>query len=68
MGQHMSERDMTVDDLRDAAHDAFTAFWRAAAPNRVVFWAVYCAARARCGKVYFFPTRPTAAATTPGVR
>jgi hypothetical protein len=47
MGQRVSERDTTADDLRDTAHDAFMAFWRAAEPDQAVLWAAYCAAQAR---------------------
>jgi hypothetical protein len=47
MGKPVSERDTTANDLRDAAHDAFLAFWRATERDRMVFWAVYCAAQAR---------------------
>jgi hypothetical protein len=44
----VSERDTTADDLRDAAHDAFMLFWRAAeADQAVALWAAYCAAQAR---------------------
>jgi hypothetical protein len=43
----VSGRDTTANDLRDAAHDAFMQFWHAAEPDRMVFWAAYCAAQAR---------------------
>ena len=44
----MSERDATEDALREAAHDAFVQFWRAAETDQAVgLWAAYCAAQAR---------------------
>jgi hypothetical protein len=47
MGQLVSERDTTADDLRDAAHDAFLQFWRAGEPDQARLWTAYCAAQAR---------------------
>ena len=48
MGKPVSTRDTTADDLRDAAHDAFMQFWRAAETGQATeLWATYCAAQAR---------------------
>jgi hypothetical protein len=47
MGASVSERDTTADELRDAAHDAFMAFWRAAETDQAALWAAYGAAQAR---------------------
>ena len=38
---------MTEDALRDAAHDAFMAFWRGAESERAVLWATYSEAQER---------------------
>ena len=43
----MSERDATEDALRDAAHDAFMAFWRSTECEHAALWATYCAAQTR---------------------
>jgi len=43
----LSTRDATEDALRDAAHDAFRAFWYAAEPEQATLWDAYCAAQAR---------------------
>jgi len=43
----VSDRDATEDTLRDAAHDAFMAFWRGAECDQAVLWAAYCVAQAR---------------------
>ncbi len=41
-------RDPAEDALRDAAHDAFMAFWRGADTLAAAqLWRVYCAAQAR---------------------
>jgi hypothetical protein len=40
-------RDMGEDALRDAAHDAFMAFWRGDEHEQVALWAAYCATQAR---------------------
>ncbi|MBK9709765.1 MAG: hypothetical protein IPO81_00280 [Kouleothrix sp.] len=41
-------RDPAEDRLRDAAHDAFMAFWREAdTPAVERLWRAYCAAQAR---------------------
>ena len=40
-------RDTTEDALRDAAHDAFMAFWRSEECEQAVLWAAYFAAQAR---------------------
>ncbi|HJZ48678.1 MAG TPA: hypothetical protein VKE41_15985 [Roseiflexaceae bacterium] len=40
-----TERDVAEDTLRDAAHDAFMAFWRAAECEQAALWAAYCAAQ-----------------------
>jgi hypothetical protein len=39
------KRDPAEDELRDAAHDAFMAFWRGAEPERATLWAAYCEAQ-----------------------
>jgi hypothetical protein len=49
MGQSVSERDKTEDGLRDAAHDAFMAFWRCEACEQAALWAVFVAPRRVCG-------------------
>jgi hypothetical protein len=38
---------MGEDALRDAAHDAFMAFWRGDEHEQVALWAAYCATQAR---------------------
>ncbi len=44
----MSERDVTEDALREAAHNAFMAFWRATESDQAAaLWATYCAVQAR---------------------
>jgi hypothetical protein len=35
------------DELRDGAHDAFTAFWRGSEDDRAMLWATYCEAQER---------------------
>ena len=48
MGQSVSERDAVEVALRDAAYDAFMAFWRGAETAQVAeLWAAYCLAQAR---------------------
>src|SRR5262245_38319595 len=42
-----TQRDAIEDALRDAAHDAFMAFWRGDACEQAALWAAYCAAQAR---------------------
>jgi hypothetical protein len=43
----LSERDTDEDTLRDAAHDAFMAFWRGAECGRAMLWAAYSEAQDR---------------------
>jgi hypothetical protein len=47
MGQRVSEQDAAEYALRDAAYDAFMAFWRGEETDQSALWAVYCAAQAR---------------------
>ena len=42
-----SERDAAEHALRDAAHDAFMAFWRGDEADQPALWAAYCLAQAR---------------------
>jgi len=41
----LSEHDTDERALRDAAHDAFRAFWRSAERDQAVLWAAYCEAQ-----------------------
>jgi hypothetical protein len=49
MGRGMrSERDTYAEALRDAAHDAFMAFWHAMDTDQATaLWAAYCVAQER---------------------
>jgi len=38
---------LTEDALRDAAHDAFMAFWRGGEKDQGLLWAAYCEAQER---------------------
>jgi hypothetical protein len=51
---------MTEDALRDAAHDAFMAFWRGAESDRVLLWVAYLAAQERYDA--YFVTRSSISA------
>jgi hypothetical protein len=42
-----SERDAAEYALRDAAHDAFMAFWRGEEADQPALWAADCLAQAR---------------------
>jgi len=66
----LSTRDATEDALRDAAHDAFRAFWYAAEPEQATLWDAYCAAQARYDaylmrKEHAPPSRPSGLASRP---
>jgi hypothetical protein len=42
-----SEHDAAEYALRDAAHDAFMAFWRGEEADQPALWAAYCVVQAR---------------------
>jgi len=45
--QCLPQARLEEDSLRDAAHDAFMAFWCGVESDRVLLWAAYCEAQER---------------------